>query len=373
MLISNRLKTDHKTFLILFTAMISIFSISCKKEAKEVYFFAGTYTQNEGFVDGVAEGIYDVTVDVNNLTMKYETYIKGIRNPSFLIPYKNGLLTVSEIPKGDTTGYLYKVKEGQVISKMSSGGLAPCHVSSYLFKKWFAVSNYSGGKVQFYKEVNEKLTLQNTFTFLGSGPNSRQDASHTHSTIFSRDGSFALTADLGTDSIYYYDIGDSVTYNAAKSIKVKDGGGPRHMVFNKSGNTVYILNELINEVGVYAVTKEGLIEVQYMPTIPIKFKENNTSADIHLSPDERMLYTSNRGHNSIASFSIYEAGRLSPKGHTSTHGRTPRNFMVTKDGKYMIVANQDSRDIALFSIGVNGELVFKKKFNLPTPVCLIEK
>ena len=353
--------------------MLSFFLVSCKKEVKEIHFYVGTYTHNEGFVDGVAEGIYEASLDVNNLNLRYKTYVSGIRNPSFILPYKAGLLAVSEIGKDDSTGYLCEVLQDKIISKMSSGGLAPCHVASDLFKKWFAVSNYVGGKVQFYKEENGTLSLHQTFNFSGKGVFSRQDASHTHSTIFSRDGSFALTADLGTDSIYYFDIGDSVIYNVAKSIKVKAGGGPRHMVFNKAGNTVYILNELSNQVGVYTVTKDGLIEVQYMPTIPPKIKGDNTSADIHLSLDGKYLYTSNRGHNSIAVFSIYEEGRLAPMGHTPTQGLTPRNFMITKDGKYLVGANQDSRDLSLFEIDENGSLTFRKKFDIPTPVCLVEK
>jgi 6-phosphogluconolactonase len=373
MTIKKRITNIHQSCVLAFIVILSFSLVSCKKEVKEIHFYVGTYTQNLGFVDGNAEGVYEASIDVNNLDMRYETYVTGIKNPSFLLPYKDGLLTVSEVAKDDSTGYLCEVTKGKLVSQMSSGGLAPCHVSSDLFKKWFAVSNYVGGKVQFYKEDNGVLSLHKTFTFSGKGVFSRQDASHTHSTIFSRDGSFALTADLGTDSIYYFDIGDSVTYNAVKSIKVKEGGGPRHMVFNKPGNTVYILNELSNQVGIYAVTKDGLIEVQYMPTIPLKMKGSNTSADIHLSMDDKYLYTSNRGHNSIAVFSIYEGGRLAPKGHTLTQGRTPRNFMMTKDGKHMVVANQDSRDLSLFDIGENGSLIFRKKFDIPTPVCLVEK
>jgi 6-phosphogluconolactonase len=132
------------------------------------------------------------------------------------------------------------------------------------------------------------------------------------------------------------------------------------------------MNELNFTISVmnYEPDSGTLTEFQTVSSIPSDFKDWNSSADIHVHPNGNFLYASNRGHNSIASFSIDEAGTLTPLGHTSTEGGTPRNFNITPNGELLLVANQDSDSITILRINTaTGELTFTgNTLEIPTPV-----
>lgn len=208
----------------------------------------------------------------------------------------------------------------------------------------------------------------------GSGPNEkRQEASHPHSVFTSPDNRFALVCDLGTDTVHVYK-NDTINHKLVPTefgqIKTAPGAGPRHLAFHPSGRFVYVLNEMASTVGVYDYDSStgALAETQTIDTLPSDYDEIRWAAEILTSPDGRFLYTSNRGNESIAIFSIDPAnGQLTPVGHEPTRGKQPRNFGIDPTGRWLIAANMDSDNCELFRIdSVSGKLTHTRSLEIPS-------
>jgi 6-phosphogluconolactonase len=107
-------------------------------------------------------------------------------------------------------------------------------------------------------------------------------------------------------------------------------------------------------------------------TLPDGFEEANTTAEIQFHPNGRFVYGSNRGHDSLAIFQYDPAsGRLTPRGNVPTGGKTPRNFRLSPDGKWLIAANQNSNQLAAFRVGEDGiPVATGHTVNIPKPVCI---
>jgi 6-phosphogluconolactonase len=136
-----------------------------------------------------------------------------------------------------------------------------------------------------------------------------------------------------------------------------------------------VINELDATVTAYAhdPASGALQGLQVAPTLPADFKQPNTSADIHVSPDGRFLYCSNRGHESIAAFEINgRDGTLGLVAHEPTRGHTPRNFAIDPGGALLLVANQASDTITVFRRDSRtGRLSYTgNSAEVPSPVCL---
>lgn len=344
-------------------------------ESKTSYsFYVGTYTETEGHVDGKAEGIYSLIFEDGMKTMKVIDIIKNIKNPAFLAMNGDYLLAASEIGgrDGDESAYLYTYQNGNEISKQGTKAFGACHVSVSPDGKWRVVTNYSGGVIAYFEGIESKM-----YFFEGNGSHERQDASHPHSSTWSPDGNFLYVADLGNDLINVIEVdSDSQTFhhNMTKSLKVKSEAGPRHMAASEDGTILYILNELNATITVCERNiVDGTLTIKNsFNMLPENVDLRKSGADIHLHPSGKYIYVSNRVHNSISAFSIGSDFDLNMIGNYSTRGETPRNFAVTKDGKYLLAENQDTGDISVFNILENGTLQFITQHKIPTPVCLVE-
>lgn len=135
------------------------------------------------------------------------------------------------------------------------------------------------------------------------------------------------------------------------------GAGPRHIAFTPDGRFAYVINEFADSVTAHSVAADGsLSALETVTTLPVGVDgATNTCADVHVTPDGRTLYGSNRGHDSIAMFSIGADGRLSPLGHARTEPR-PREFEVSPDGRFVVVAGQDSGFVQSYSVAADGRL-----------------
>ncbi|HEY0710797.1 MAG TPA: beta-propeller fold lactonase family protein, partial [Polyangia bacterium] len=147
--------------------------------------------------------------------------------------------------------------------------------------------------------------------------------------------------------------GGKLVANDPPSAKVPAGGGPRHIAFHPTKNVVYTNNELSSAVTVFALDPEkgSMTELQTIKTTPADFSGSNDTAEILVSGDGRFVYVSNRGHNSIATFSIDgDKGMLTLVEHTSTQGNWPRDFKFDPSGKFLLVAHQKSNDVVVFNV-----------------------
>jgi 6-phosphogluconolactonase len=266
------------------------------------------------------------------------------------------------------------------IDRYSSRGQSPVHISVDASGKFVFAANYNGGVgIVFTRNDDGSLQFAQQLNHSGSGPHPNQNASHLHMAKLSPDNNFLFFPDLGSDKIWSYRIdyeSATLTKTNQEFGSVAAGAGPRHMDFHPSGNFAFVVNELNSTVTVFAYDSRSgaLTEVQTISTLPEGFTAWNSSADIHVHPNGLFLYASNRGHNSIVTFSVDPAtGELAVLGQTPTEGETPRNFAVAPTGDFLFVANQNSNNITVFTIGAGTGLpeFTGNQLEVPTPVCLV--
>jgi len=341
------------------------------------YLYVGTYTKKEDHVDGKANGIYLVKQNSHTGVLQSKETVAEITNPSFVRVGRMGkyLFAVSELGPGDgESGFIYSfeiLEDGKLkeISKLSTGGFAPAHISLDRSGKYVFASNYVGGVVMSYKlEPDGKLITHQEIRLQNS------ESSHAHSLKMSGDNRNAYIADLGNDKIWIFDFEDGfLVPHQQEFISLEEGTGPRHMSFAKNGSYAYSINELNNSISVFKTLKGGGLElIQNISSLPASYKQANSAADIHIHPSGKYLYASNRGHNSIAIFNIEDTGKLTTIDFVAVAGRTPRNFAISAYGKYLYAASQDTGNITTYKINSeNGKLKPQEPiFEIKTPVCL---
>lgn len=363
--------------------------MSNAKKSKEMLVYIGTYTSGKS----QSEGIYVYKLNLETGELKRYKTIKNVVEPSYLTidGNKKYLYAVNETEtyegekSGAVSAFAIDRKTGDLtfLNKQASLGGAPCYITTAENGKFVLVANYLGGNAAVFPiEAGGKLgasvdTKQNS----GSGPNKdRQEAAHAHSINLDHKNHFAYLCDLGVDKIFVYEFEEKsgkLKPNAEQPFfQAKAGAGPRHFAFHPDGKIAFVINELDSSVTALEFdSKRGTLkEIQTVSTLPNDFNgTNNTCADVHVSPNGRFLYGSNRGHDSIVSYKIdAQNGKLELIEHTSTQGKTPRNFAIEPGGKFLLAANQNSDSIVVFRIDEKtGKLTSTgNTAQVPSPVCL---
>jgi len=354
--------------------------------SQQYYLFVGTYTEGS-FKNGDSKGIY---------VYKFDGATGGItpvstlaaENPSYLALASGGkfLYAVGETDgarPGSVSAFSFDKKTGQLtfINKQASAGDDPCYISVDAHRKWAIVANYGGNFSALPIGADGALgaptqTIQHT----GSGPNKgRQEKAHVHSTILSPDEKYLLVCDLGMDKLSvehfnYFAPKQPFTPAVDSVVAVDPGAGPRHTCFYPGKPYVYLINELKGTVDAFSYFDGKLKLIQQLSSHPAGYSGDIGSADIHISPNGKFLYASNRGDaNSLAIYSVSPStGKLTLKGFQSTLGRTPRNFMIDPTGHWLLVANQNGQNVVVFGIDQQTGLLKDsgKKIAVPAPVCL---
>lgn len=348
--------------------------------------YVGTYTD-----DKRTEGIFLVRMDSRTGTLQLEHGVDAGPNPSFLAIHPNGrvLYAVNEVDErhGKATGavsaFAIARDTGALtrINEQASEGGSPCYVSVDRSGRAVLVANYGAGTIACLPLSNDGslglATMVDRHT--GKGPNTeRQEAAHAHSIVADPSNRWALSADLGVDRIFVYRIDlDRVTLDTLDGgdTQLKPGAGPRHIAFHPKLPIVYVVNELDSTITTFRfnATNGILGAIDTRSTLPNGWTGSNSGADIHVAPSGRVLYTSNRGHNSIAVFSIADStGILSLEQNVSTSGDTPRNFTLDPTGRWLLVGNQNSGTIVVLARDEqSGKLSpTQQRLELPSPVCL---
>jgi 6-phosphogluconolactonase len=343
--------------------------------------YVGTYSARG------SEGIYALDFDARTGAVSNQRHVAGLRNPSFLAlhPREPWLYAVSEAEgQGAVAAIALPMGPGPgaILNQESTRGVGPCHVAVDPTGHWVASANYVSGSVCLHA-IQADGTLAppaDVAQHTGSGPNSRrQEGPHAHSVTFDPSGTFIIAADLGIDRMLVYlldrDRGKLVPHDPA-GLSVKPGAGPRHFAFHPTGEFAYVINELDNTVVACAwdAVPGKLSALQTLSTLPPDFAETSYCADIHVHPNGRYLYGTNRGHDSLAVFAIDpRTGVLEAMGHVSTGGRNPRNFTITADGEWLLAANQDTDNIVVFRVREDGATLepVGDHLSIPAPVCLV--
>ena len=353
--------------------------------AGELLVYVGTYTT------GKSEGIYLYRLNLASGELKYVATTKGVVNPSFLTlaPNRRYLYAVNEVEEfagrksGAVSAFAVDQKTGalRLLNQQASLGANPCYVDVDTSGRFVLVANYTGGNVtvlpvQRDGSLGEATDMKQ---YQGSGVNrERQEGPHAHCILLDPTNQFAYSCDLGTDKIMIFRFdarNGKLSANEQPWAQSKPGAGPRHLAFHPSRKYVFVLNELQSTVTAFRrdPQKGSLQELQILTTLPKGFTGTNTGADIHVSPDGRFVYCSNRGHDSIASFKIDpRSGALTAMGHESTRGMTPRNFAIDPTGMFLLVANQKSDNMVVFRLDqkTGGLSATGQVVEVPAPVCL---
>jgi 6-phosphogluconolactonase len=284
-------------------------------------------------------------------------------------------------PGGAVSAFAVDERTGALsfLNSQPSGGAAPCHLTVDKEGRNVLVANYAGGSVAVLPILPDGRLRTPSTVVLHDGKSvnpERQQAAHAHSITLDPGNAFALVADLGMDKVVGYRFDARAgTLSATRPASLPPGSGPRHLAFHPDGRRVFVINELLSTVTAfdYDGGTGALSERQTISTLPAEFRGANFTAEVLVHPDGRLLYASNRGHDSIAVFAIDSAtGRLSPAGHRSTQGNWPRNFAIDPTGTYLLAANQRSDSIVVFRIDrATGQLqAVGGPYPVPRPVCL---
>lgn len=348
----------NNLFLLVLTALTmtsGMLTAQNNKEKQSYHLLVGTYTA------GKSEGIYTYRFDSETGELTLEHTQGGVTNPSYLTVSTDNqyIYAVNELSEGMGTvsAFQFDKSNGQLtfINQKSSEGAAPCYITTDKAQQHVVVGNYGGGLSVLPVEKDGSLGAAiQTIHHEGSSVNkSRQEKSHVHATVFSPDGNYLFVVDLGTDKVYAYryNAQDKVPLKPASApyTNVAPGAGPRHITFSPSGKHAYVVQELTAEVTAYDYNDGKLSHIQTVPMTASDFKGEVGAAAIHISPDGRFLYASNRlDANDIAIFKITPKGLLELVGRQSTLGKTPRDFLIDPTGQFLLAANQNSDNIVVF-------------------------
>jgi 6-phosphogluconolactonase len=340
----------------------------------------GTYT-SAITSDGIF--VYDFNSQTGEVNLKSK--ISGEDGPSYLTISNDGkhVFAVNEVRNGGISAFLFNSTSGELkfLNRVSSGGASPCYVTVDDKNKYVFAGNYGSGSFTAVplKEDGSLGTDPQVILQEGSSiDKGRQSGPHLHCTVLSPDNRFLLTSNLGTDkvSIYKFDVtkvSQPLTPAEPPFIAVKPGSGPRHLTFHPNGKYVYLIYEMGAMITVFDYKDGKMVEKQTITMLAPDFKGRVGAADIHVSPDGKFLYGSNRGEaNDVVIYSIDKNGLLKYVGRQPAQGRGPRNFAIDPTGNFLLVANQDSNEIIFFKRDKKTGLLTPtgEKLQLSKPVCL---
>lgn len=330
--------------------------------------YLGTYTRN------ASKGIYSFILDTNEGKVTEPTLVAELTDPTYLTIHKNYLFANFKAEgKGAVRSFVINQENGGLLpsSTSTSENGTYCHLS--VCDNLIVTANYGNGIVETFPLNDYQIgPIIDTIQHSGSGPNpDRQQAAHAHYSGFTPDGNYIVVVDLGIDKIITYEETEGKLKELA-SLAVKPGSGPRHLVFHPTKPVAYCIAELRPEVIVLSYNNGRFTVVETVRSIPLDYLDNNQGSAIHISSDGRFVYAANRGHNSIAVFSVHEDGTLTLLENVSTYGDWPRDFSIDPTGRYIVVSNEESDNLTLFHRDENsGRLTFiQKNIHVPTPVCV---
>jgi 6-phosphogluconolactonase len=342
--------------------------------------YVGTYTDEHR-----SDGVFLLRMDRRSGQLRSVGSVNAGANPSFLAihPEARVLYAVNEVEKGAVSAFAIAADSGALtkLTETPSEGSSPCFVSVDKSGRVALVANYENGSVALLPIETDGALKKATSVVQhsGHGPNTdRQSGPHAHCIVADPTNHFALAADLGADRVFVYRLdpdGRSLRAVEGGEAVMRAGAGPRHLAFHPTLPLVFVANELDSTVATLRFDAErvALSPLETRSTLPTGWTGTNYPADIHVAPSGRTLYVSNRGHNSIAVFSVAAStGALALEQTVATDGDWPRNFSLDTTGQWLLVANQKSNSIVVFARDLgSGKLTpTGQRIAVPSPVCL---
>jgi len=357
------------------------FSAGAKAQTSDrCYLLIGGYTKaskNKGIA------VYEFNTRTGDV--QFRSVAGGIENPSYLAVSKDGdkVYAVSEKNTGSVKVYRFDRVSGKLefMNEASSGGRGPCYISVDDAGTHVFTANYGNGSlgvIRLSKDGSLDTATVESIQHTGSSANKEsQTGPHAHSAVLSPDNRYLLSANLGNDRVYIYHFSASATSPLSPVdpayVTITPGSGPRHLCFHPNGRYVFVINEMGGSVDVFDYEDGVLRYKQTITMLPDGFSGTVEAADIHISPDGKYLYASNREvRNEIVIYSIDTTGLLAFAGRQPVLGAGPRNFVIDPTGKFLLVANVKTNKVIVFRRDAQtGLLTFTgKRIRVKGPACL---
>jgi 6-phosphogluconolactonase len=342
--------------------------------AADTFVYFGSHGSGPGF--GFSLAHFDT--DTGKLTTP--VFLQEAVAPAYFIisPDKKHLYTCNSDPGSDLSAYAIDPATANLsfLNKKPSGGGDPSYISLDATGHYVLVANFLGGSICAYALLPDgslgERTAFDQHTGVGIKPAGTAPAGvppigtsppRAHSIRLAPGNRFVLATDLGLDRLYVYRFDPktgALQPNDPPYATVVSGAGPRHMAFDPRGRFVY----LVTEEGCTVIrfgwdSKHGVLtQYETVSTLPKDFTGKNTCSEILMHPGGKFVYVTNRGHNSVAVFSVEaKTGRLTLIQNISTQGKTPRNCEFDPTGRWLLVTNHDSNNAVVFHIDPdNGQL-----------------
>ena len=349
--------------------------------------YVGTYTGPN------SKGIYAYRFDAATGKATPVGLVAETANPSFLAidPTQRFLYAANEIAdyqgqkngghkSGAISAFAIDRKSGKLtlLNQVSSHGAGPCYVSFDQMGKYVLAANYGGGNVAVFPVFKDGRLGEASSVIDHTGPTVDPLGAEPHQIDLSSDNRFAIASYLGLDKLLVYRFDPArgtLAANDPPFAQLHPGARPRHFDFHPNYKFLYVLEEATSTVDEfsYDAATGTLRQMATVSTLPEGFKGDNTTAEIKVHPDGKFLYSSNRGHDSIAVFAI-DAATGVPRflEAVPTGGKKPRNFGIAPGGSYLAAANQNSNNIAIFKIDrQTGHLASTGQvLEVPSPACI---
>ena len=356
-------------------ALMSLALAGCKNESLTM--IVGTYTD-----ECASRGVYSYFFDQEKGTLvdsEGGQFAEApgavgrveVRNPSYLTLSADGryIYAVSEVGDSSASAVTLsldaKTGEMQLLGSELTDGKDPCYISTN--GSVVMTANYSSGNVTEFPIGEDGRLLPHDFLYetgIGGPDSTRQSLPHAHCALFNAAGTELYVSEFSADAVTRYDVAS----RHGKRIQLPSDFGPRHIILNGDESKAYVLGELSGNIAVIDTESDSIIQAVCADTVHAR-----GSADIHLSPDGRFLYASNRLQNDgIAIFRVGKDGLLAYAGYQNT-GIHPRNFNITPNGKFFLVACRDSGCIQIFRRDIRTGLLSDtgRTIVLDKPVCIV--
>lgn len=346
-------------------------------------------SQNLIYIANAGAAPYGITIaalDYASGELAVVKHIDAISECHYLNPHPSGKFLLAATMDGEVEIVSFAIDAAGDLQKLSSApaaGTSPCYICADASGRQVLLVNYVNGgqrgNIRVYPISEDGLLGANSEHIEiedSTGPNpDRQDVSHPHMIVTTPDNRFAVVPDLGTDRVYLYALdAENGALSLSRTLELPPGAGPRHVAFHPNLPRMYVINELDSTLAAFSYDdQDNWTRQAILPTLPPGYQQPagrpNTTADVHVHPNGKFLYGSNRGHDSIAIYSLDAKGMPSYVANESTRGAWPRAFMIEPRGEYLIIGNRHTDNAAVFAIDADsGLLTFRSSLALSAPI-----
>ncbi len=346
-------------------------------------------TDNLVYIANGGDGPSGITVaelDYDNATLNIVQRVTEISECHYLNLHPNGRYLVATTVDAGVQVVSFAIDADgalSLISRQPASGTSPAYVCVEASERHALMVNYAVGEargnIRVYPIDSEgRLGAPTEHIEIDdpTGPNQeRQDVSHPHMIVTTPDNRFAVVPDLGTDKVYLYALdADAGALSLARTLDLPPGAGPRHVAFHPSLPRMYVINELNSTMATFAWDDDdNWTRLSVESTMPRYYIQPagrpNTCADVHVHPNGKFLYGSNRGHDSIVIYALDDAGLPRLLAYEATRGAWPRAFMIDPRGEVLVVGNRHTDNAAIFSIDAeSGALTYRNSVAMSAPI-----